>query len=75
MVLVGMIIFVGLMIFYMVCWLVGVNYCNSMLLMLIFGVILIVGVDLIVWLVNLLYEMFFGIIIFLIGVLCFIYFV
>lgn len=51
MVVVGLIVFIGLMMLYMVCWLVGVDYCWLLFVMLFVIFVLLLFVDIIGWVI------------------------
>lgn len=70
-VFVGLISFVGLVVLYVVCLLVGFGYCWLLLLFGLLGVLLIVVVDIVVCMFDLLVEILLGLFLVVLGVLFF----
>lgn len=71
-VVVGLISFFGLIVFYLVWFWVGVEYCCLLFYFMLFGVLLLLGVDLVGWLIGLNDEISVGIMVVLIGGLVFV---
>lgn len=67
--LVGFVLFIGLLVLLIVCGMVGIDYCYVLFVFFLVGGGLVMLVDFVVRMINLFFEIFFGLVIVLIGVL------
>lgn len=72
-VLVGKVGFVGLIILYIMCFIIGVDYKWILLCVGVIGGVFLVLCDVLSRFVNYLFEIFIGVVIFLIGIFFFFY--
>lgn len=69
----GLISFIGFVVLYMMCSIIGGCYCRLLFVLVLIGVLLLVVVDLLVRIIYFLLEFLVGVLIVIIGVLWFVW--